>query len=72
MHRLLSSMVHALIHIILNQETVMADFTKLEADLEALTAKLDAFMAAQVPPVDEQPLVDAADAKVEALIAKIP
>lgn len=50
----------------------MADFTKLEADLDALAARLDAFMAAQVPPVDDQPAVDAADAKVEALIAKIP
>lgn len=49
----------------------MADFTKLEADLDALNAKVDALLAAP-PPVDEQPAVDQADAKVEAIIAKLP
>ncbi len=50
----------------------MADFTKLNADIAALSAKVDALLAAQKPPVDEQPEVDAADAAVEAIIAKIP
>lgn len=59
----------------LTTEIIMADYTKLEADLATLAAKVDAFIAAQVPPVppvDEQPAVDAADAAVVAIIAKLP
>lgn len=57
------------------KEKVMADFTKLMADLADLSAKFDAFVASHpppVPPVDEQPQVDAADAAVQAITAKIP
>lgn len=67
----------------------MADFTKLTADIAALSAKVDAFvasdtakdakiadleaqLAAVVPPVDEQPAVDAADGAVAAIAAKLP
>lgn len=55
------------------EEIVMADFTKLNADIAALSAKVDALLAKQnPPPVDEQPQVDAADQAVEAIAAKIP
>jgi hypothetical protein len=55
------------------EEIVMADFTKLNEDLAALSAKVDALLAKQnPPPVDEQPQVDAADQAVGAIIAKIP
>jgi len=55
------------------EEKVMADFTKLMADLADLSAKVDALLAKQnPPPVDEQPQVDAADQAVGAIIAKIP
>lgn len=59
----------------------MADFTKLNADIAALSAKVDAQNAhiadltaqlAAAQPVDEQPAVDAADAEVNAINAKIP
>lgn len=64
----------------------MADYTKLNADNAAMTAaltemsaKLDAYLAKQAPPVDEQPNVDVAAAAVEqnaatlaAIAAKIP
>jgi hypothetical protein len=55
------------------EELVMADFSKLMADLADMSAKLDAFLAKQTPPpVDEQPAVDEAAAAVEAIAAKIP
>lgn len=60
------------------EEVVMASFDKLNADIAALNAKVDAFLAKPAPvpapdPVpDEQPQVDAADAAVEAILAKIP
>lgn len=55
----------------------MADFAKLNDDIAALSAKVDDLIAKQTPPapppvVDEQPAVDAADAAVEAILAKIP
>lgn len=51
----------------------MADFTKLNADIADLAVKMDALIAkTNPPPVDEQPAVDAADAAVAAVIAKIP
>lgn len=54
----------------------MADFSKLNDDLAALSAKVDTLLAAQAPPppppADEQPAVDAADNAVQAIIAKIP
>jgi hypothetical protein len=51
----------------------MADFGKLMADIADLSAKVDALVAKQnPPPVDEQPQVDAADAAVAAIAAKIP
>lgn len=61
--------------VVIIKEIHMADLTKLETDMDALTAKLEAYLAAQavpIPPVDDQPAVDALDAKVEVLIAKIP
>jgi ElaB/YqjD/DUF883 family membrane-anchored ribosome-binding protein len=51
----------------------MSDFSKLMADLQALSDKVDALLAKQSPPpVDEQPAVDQAAAAVEAIAAKIP
>ncbi|MGY3527268.1 hypothetical protein [Bradyrhizobium sp. USDA 4452] len=51
----------------------MADFTKLNEDIAALSAKVDALLAKQnTPPVDEQPQVDQAAAAVAAIAAKIP
>ena len=51
----------------------MADFSKLNADIAALSAKVDELLAKQnPPPVDEQPAVDQADAEVEAILAKLP
>ena len=53
----------------------MADYTKLMADLEALSAKVDAMLVPAPEPVlppDEQPAVDAADAAVVAILAKFP
>lgn len=51
----------------------MADFAKLNEDIAALSAKVDALIAKQnPPPVDEQPQVDAADQAVQAIAAKIP
>lgn len=54
------------------EEIVMADFTKLTQDIADLSAKVDALLAKQTPPVDEQPAVDQAAAAVEAIAAKIP
>jgi hypothetical protein len=55
-------------------EAIMADFTKLNAAVADLSAKVDAMNAkpAPVPPVDEQPTVDAVTVAVEAIAAKIP
>lgn len=60
--------------LILLEKFEMADFSKLTADLAALSAKVDELLAKQAPPppVDEQPSVDAADTAVQAIIAKIP
>ena len=49
----------------------MSDYTKLMADLEALSAKVDAMLVPEPVP-DEQPAVDAADAAVVAILAKFP
>lgn len=63
--------------IVLMLERNMADYSKLMVDLEALSAKVDAMLVPvpvpePVPPIDEQPAVDAADAAVEAILAKFP
>ena len=54
----------------------MANYDKLNADIAELSAKVDGLIAkANVvlpAPVDEQPAVDAADAAVVAISAKIP
>lgn len=51
----------------------MADTSKLKADIATLSAKVDELLAKQSPaPVDDQPDIDAADADVQAIIAKIP
>lgn len=67
---------HRIKHFLKHQEKLMTDFTKLNADLADLSAKLDALLAKQAPPppppVDEQPAVDAADQIVLAIAAKIP
>lgn len=55
-------------------EKLMADFTALNAAVADLSTKVDALNAkpAPVPPVDDQPAVDAVTAQVEAVAAKIP
>lgn len=64
---------HLLVHMVKTQDKIMSDFSKLNADIADLSAKVDALIAKQVPPpVDEQPAVDAAAAAVEAIVAKIP
>lgn len=55
----------------------MADFTRLLAAVETLSAKVDALLAKEnapppPPPVDDQPAVDAAANSIETIIAKIP
>jgi hypothetical protein len=73
MNHLLKLIVNALVHILTDQEKIMADFTKLNQDIADLSAKVDALLAKQnPPPVDEQPQVDQAAAAVEAIAAKIP
>lgn len=50
----------------------MADFTRLNESLAALSAKVDELVAKlNEPAPDEQPAVDAADAEVAAILAKI-
>jgi hypothetical protein len=55
---------------------LMADFSKLNAAVADLSAKVDALNAKPVPEpapiVDVQPEIDAATASVEAIAAKIP
>lgn len=55
-------------------EKIMADFTALNAAVADLSTKVDALNAkpAPVPPVDDQPLVDAVTTQVVAITAKIP
>jgi outer membrane murein-binding lipoprotein Lpp len=61
-----------LIRTLKRQGAIMADFTKLNADIAALSAKVDELLAkVNPPPVDEQPAVDEANAAVEAIMAKI-
>lgn len=50
----------------------MADNTKLLEDIAALKLKVDALKAAQAPPPDAQPLIDAADVAVLAISAELP
>ena len=57
----------------------MADFTRLLAAVETLSAKVDALLAKEnapppppPPPVDDQPTIDAAASSIETIIAKIP
>lgn len=57
--------------IVLLEEKIMTDFSKLTQDIADLSAKVDALVAKQNPP-DEQPTVDDLAAKVEAIAAKIP
>lgn len=71
MRRLLHDILRALLTVIQHQEKIMADFTKLNDAIAALSAKVDA-QNAKPAPVDEQPAVDAATAAVEAIAAKIP
>lgn len=54
------------------EKITMADFTRLEAAIADLAAKVDVLLAKQTPPVDEQPAVDQAAAAVEAIVAKMP
>lgn len=56
------------------QEKIMADYSKLMSDIAALSVKVDTLLAkpGPAPAPDEQPQVDAADAAVEAILAKIP
>jgi sporulation-control protein spo0M len=65
--------IHLLRHLVKQQESLMSDFSKLNADIADLAAKVDALVAKQAPPpVDEQPAVDAADKAIADIIAKIP
>jgi hypothetical protein len=52
----------------------MADFTRLNAAVADLNAKVDALLArpAPPPPVDDQPAVDALAAQVESIATRIP
>jgi len=68
-----ASEIHLLRHIIRQNGAIMGDTTKLKSDVAELAAKLDAFLAKQPPvPVDDQPEIDAIDADIQALAAKIP
>jgi hypothetical protein len=61
--------------IVLVLEKNMADYSKLMADLDVLSAKVDVLLAPAPEPIpvpDEQPAVDAADAAVQAILAKFP
>lgn len=71
MQRLLRVIVSTLLRILTHQEKIMADFTKLNDAIAALSAKVDA-QNSKPAPVDEQPAVDQATAAVEAIAAKIP
>jgi hypothetical protein len=50
-----------------SMESLMADFSKLSAGLDALQVAVVAKLASF--PADQQPAVDAAEAKVEAILA---
>ncbi|WP_375764228.1 hypothetical protein ACE10X_13175 [Bradyrhizobium sp. Pha-3] len=52
----------------------MADYSRLQAAISDLSAKVDALnnKPAPAPVPDEQPAVDALAAQVEAIAAKIP
>lgn len=58
-------------------EMIMSDYTKLNSNIETLSLKVDALLLkANAPPpapvvIDEQPSVDAIDAAIVAMIAKI-
>lgn len=55
-------------------ETIMADLTRLTAAADAISAKIDALASkpAPVPPVDDQPAINALADHLEAIAAKIP
>jgi hypothetical protein len=62
-----------LIRVLKRQGAIMADLTKLNADIAALSTKVDELLVKlNTPPADDQPAVDAADVAVEAILAKIP
>jgi hypothetical protein len=61
-----------LLHIVKILENIMADYTKLTADVAELKTLVTDLLAKQnPPPVDEQPAVDAVDAQVNGIIALI-
>lgn len=62
---------YALKLIILVLERQMEDFSRLQAALDAIKAKVDALKAVPAP-VDNQPLIDALAAAAEAIAADIP
>jgi hypothetical protein len=58
-----------LLHRVLKRQgAIMADLTKLNADIAALKALIVAQHAAPLP-VDDQPAIDAAAAEVDSMIA---
>jgi hypothetical protein len=71
MQRLLRVIVSTLLRILTNQEKTMADLTKLNEAIAALSAKMDA-LTSKPAPVDDQPAVDQAAAAVQAIADKIP
>lgn len=52
----------------------MADMTRLNENLAVLSAKVDELIAkaANPPPPDDQPAIDAAADAVQAILARIP
>ena len=60
-----------LLLILHRQEGIMADFTALDAAIAQLQSDVAALIAAQVPPVDDQPAVDSAAASVTAIDATV-
>jgi hypothetical protein len=65
-------LVIRLFRIILKRlETLMSDFSNLNAAVADLSAKVDAFNA-KPQPVDDQPTIDAITEQVKAITAKVP
>lgn len=63
---------HDVKRILKNQETIMADYSKLNAKLDELKALIVAGQGAPAPVIpDEQPSVDAAAAEVDSIIALV-
>lgn len=60
-----------LLLILHRQEQIMGDTTALAAAVAQLKVDVAALLAAQVPPVDDQPAIDAATTDVQAVDATV-